>query len=61
MANTGIEDITQRFKRKSEYEEIEEFLSDIIYEELEKPGWWKDLYREKIIKYSRKWVDNNEV
>jgi hypothetical protein len=41
---------------------IEEFLTELIYEEAEHPGqwWWKDTYKKIIEKYSPNWEEKNE-
>lgn len=34
---------------------ISDFLIDLIYEETKQPGWWKEIYKKKILQYSDKW------
>lgn len=34
---------------------ISDFLIDLVCEETNQPGWWKEIYRKKIQQYSEKW------
>jgi len=36
---------------------ISDFLIDLIYEETKHPGWWKEIYKKKILQYSDKWSE----
>jgi hypothetical protein len=42
--------------------EIENFLKDLLFEEIEHPGrWqWRDIYSKKIKEYSERWDNNSE-
>jgi hypothetical protein len=41
---------------------IENFLTELICEEAEHPGqwWWKEVYKQKIDKFSVKWEESHE-
>jgi len=52
------EQILKWIKENSKNDEVlENFLKELIYEEIKRAGqWkWKDIYREKVITFSAEW------
>ena len=62
MSRNGInERILEGIRKTSEDDQIlNDFLIELIYKEVEHPGWWRELYRKLIEKYSDEWGDENE-
>lgn len=56
MSDGGILQILRGIKENTGGDEvIYKFLGDLIYEEIDAPWRWRDIYREKIEKYSKEW------
>lgn len=60
----GINDQILKWIQKNSGDDtaIEIFLTELICEEAEHPSqwWWKEVYKQKIDKFSEKWEESHE-
>ena len=56
MTDRINERILDTLREKTQKDElIGKFLEELLFVESENPGWFKELYRQKIEKYAEKW------
>jgi|GEM_PF-5845925 len=61
MRSVKFKRILDAIRKNSENDEtIQKFLIEMVFEETENPGWWKDIYRKNIKKYALKESGKNE-